>query len=84
MSQNLLNNIHEIFMKVPKDLIIILLISILVTILAFITDTYPSNPNIWRTALDFLFEMLFIIPFVTGFFYLTRYLIKKFKRNKTT
>jgi uncharacterized protein YneF (UPF0154 family) len=28
-----------------------------------------------------LYELLFIIPIVTGIFYLTRYLVKKFKRN---
>lgn len=68
-------------MKVPRDLIIILILSILVTVLAFLTDSYPANPNIWKTLLDFLYELLFIIPIVTGIFYLTRYLVKKFKRN---
>jgi len=68
-------------MKVPAELIIILIISILVTVIAFLTDSYPANPNIWKTILDFLYELLFIIPIVTGLFYLSRYLFKKLKRS---
>jgi hypothetical protein len=68
-------------MKVPRDLIVILILSIGVTVLAFLTDSYPANPNIWKTLQDFLYEMLFIIPLVTGVFYLGKYLVKKFKRN---